>query len=266
MQFNLTLLIYLFISNKSIIIMKKQSFLLSFFLFLAFNLFAQDTERAIMLLNESKTSDVEAYKKNYPVIRNWSMKASGNTVNNRAAHVAESGLIYGLNFIKGDKNFGEYVATMNDMNIKIRKELKEAKENSDNSTQPVLRSSWVRLDKLTVMQDNYKVEDYDFRKLDLFTVPVNKIEEFESLDAKRIEMDKAMGLKHNYIVFKAMYGYPVNTYLVFVPDKSKLDYYKHADERNAQRRKNKDYVVLAKQLNQLRTSIRMDHLSRIPNQ
>jgi hypothetical protein len=115
------------------------------------------------------------------------------------------------------------------------------------------------------MQDNYKVEDYDFRKLDLFTVPVNKIEEFESLDAKRIEMDKAMGLKHNYIVFKAMYGYPVNTYLVFVPDRSKLDYYKHADERNAQRRKNKDYVVLAKQLNQLRTSIRMDHLSRIQN-
>jgi hypothetical protein len=113
--------------------------------------------------------------------------------------------------------------------------------------------------------NNYKVEDYDFRKLDLFTVPVNKIEEFESLDAKRIEMDKAMGLKHNYIVFKAMYGYPVNTYLVFVPDRSKLDYYKHADERNAQRRKNKDYVVLAKQLNQLRTSIRMDHLSRIQN-
>ncbi len=246
--------------------MKKQSFLLAFFFFCTFNLFAQEPERTLMLLNESKTSDVEAYKKNYPAIRNWSMKASGTTVNNRAAHVAESGLIYGLNFIKGDKNFGEYVATMNDMNIKIRKELKEAKENSDNSTQPVLRSSWVRMDKLTVMQDDYKVEDYDFRKLDLFTVPFNKIEEFESLDAKRIEMDKAMGLKHNYIIYKAMYGYPINTYLVLVPDKSKLDYYKHADERNAERRKNKDYMALAKQLNQLRTTIRMDHLSRIPNQ
>jgi hypothetical protein len=247
--------------------MKKQSFLLSFFLFLAFNLFAQNTERTIMLLNELRVSDTDIYKKNYPRIYNWSMKASASMPVQRAAHVSESGLIYNCTFIKGDKNFGQYVATMNDMNIKIRKELKEVKENSDMTTQAVLRSAWVQVEKLNIKQEAYKLEDYDFRRIEIFTVPSNKIEEFEALVEKRNKVDKAMDLrKYNYIVYKAIYGYPVNTYLVFVPEKSKLDFCKFQDERNAIRKNNKEYVEIEKKRTQLKTTIRIDHLSRIPNQ
>jgi len=178
----------------------------------------------------------------------------------------QTGLIYGLTFIKGDKNFGEFITTMNDMNLKITKELKEVQENNNNITQPVLRSVWVQIGKLTVKEDNYKQEDYDFRKVNLYTVQYNKIDEFESLLAKRLEADKAMGLKYNHIVYKAMYGYPVNTYMVLIPDKSKIDYYMHQDERNAKRKNNKDYTEIYKKEDKLRSIIRMDHLIRIPNQ
>jgi hypothetical protein len=68
------------------------------------------------------------------------MKASASMPVQRAAHVSESGLIYNCTFIKGDKNFGQYVATMNDMNIKIRKELKEV-----NSDDEVIRDAGKQL-------------------------------------------------------------------------------------------------------------------------
>ncbi len=83
--------------------------------FLKFNLFAQDTERTIMLLNESRVLDTDIYKKNYPALRNWWIKASGSTVSNRAAHISETGLIYSLIFIKGDKNFGDYISKRNEL-------------------------------------------------------------------------------------------------------------------------------------------------------
>ena len=244
--------------------MKKTLFPLVMLIFLKLNLFAQDNERTIMLLNELRVSDTDIYKKNYPAIYNWSMKASASMPVQRTAHVAESGLIYNCTFIKGDKNFGQYVATMNDMNIKIRKELKEVKENNDMTTQAVLRSAWVQVEKLNIKQAGYKIEDYDFRRIEIFTVPSNKIEEFEALVEKRNKADEAMNLrKYNYIVYKAIYGYPVNTYMVFLPGKSKLDFYKYQDERNAIRKNNKEYVEIEKKRTQLKTTLRIDHLSRI---
>jgi len=236
--------------------------------FLKFNLFAQDTERTIMLLNESRVLDTNIYKKNYPALRNWWIKASGSTVSNRAAHISETGLIYSLIFIKGDKNFGDYISKRNELTIMSKGDKEQeriAKENNDNVTQVGLRSSWVQMKKMTVLQPDFKIEDYDFRKVFFYTVPLNKMTEFESLVEQSNEIDKMIGLKYNYIVYKAIDGYAYNTYMVLVPDKSKIDYYKHLEERDAKRAKNKAYMELYEKESQLRNTFRMDHLSRIPN-
>lgn len=89
--------------------------------------------------------------------------------------------------------------------------------------------------------------------------------EFESLVEQSNEIEKTIGLKYNYIVYKAIDGYAYNTYMVLVPDKSKIDYYKHLEERDAKRAKNNAYMELYEKEIQLRNTFRMDHLSRIPN-
>jgi hypothetical protein len=65
---------------------------------------------------------------------------------------------------------------------------------------------------MTVLQLDFKIEDNDFRKVYLYKVPLNKIDEYESSVEKRNEANKAMGLNYNHIVYKAMTGYPLNTY------------------------------------------------------
>lgn len=231
------------------------------------SLLAQDTERTIMLLGETKVSDTDIYKKNYPAIYNWSNTHSGKFIWQRGAHVSEAGFIYTLIFFKGDKNFGEFVATQNDRLIQIRKDLKEiVKENNDNTTLPLVRSAWVGMNKLSVLQPDFKIEDYDFRKMNIFTVPSNKTGEYESLLEKVNEADKASGIKYNVVIYKAEFGYPVNTYMALYQDKSRLDYYKHQDERNATRKINKERMEMTKKMSLLQTMIRVDHLDRIPNQ
>ena len=52
--------------------------------------------------------------------------------------------------------------------------------------------------------------------------------------------------------------------MMILPDKSRLDYYTHQEERNAKRKGNTKLAALNKKAGQLRTTIRMDHLSRVP--
>lgn len=247
--------------------MQKKLFPLFILFFFGFRLFAQDAERTFILLNESRVADADIYKKNYPALRNWWMKATGSTIYNRAAHTSETGIIYSMTFIKGDKNFGEYIAKRGELTIKANEEGKEtAKENNDNLTQATVRSSWVQMKKMSVIEPDFKIENYDFRKLFIFTVPLNKINELESLVEKCNDEDKAIGLKYNYIVYRAIDGYATNTYMLLLPDKSKLEYYTHQEERNAKRKGYKAVMELNKKAIQLRNTIRIDHLSRILNQ
>jgi hypothetical protein len=245
--------------------MKKQLLTLTFLVLVGLKLVAQDAERTFILLNESKVADTDIYKKNYPAIRNWWMKASPAS-SNRAAHTSESGRTYSMVFIKGDKNFGEYVGKRGELTTKIGTELKDlVAQSTANQTQATTRSSWVQVKNITVMEPDFKVENYDFRKVVLFTVPFDKMTEYESLIEKANAEDKVIGLKYNYIVYRAIDGYPNNTYLLILPDKSRLDYYTHQDERNAKRKGNALLAELNKKASQLRNTIRLDHLNRVAN-
>lgn len=232
---------------------------------MAFRLSAQTTEKTYFLLNESRVLDTDIYKKNYPAIRNWWMEATKGISYNFAAHTAESGRTYGMVFVRGEENLGKYVGQRASLSNKVAVALKAVTdENTANRSQAIQRSIWEQVPNISVMVSDFKVENYDFRKIQIFTVPFDKIAEYEKLIEQSNAEDKAIGISYNYIMYKAVDGYPNNTYMMILPDKSRLDYYTHQDDRNAKRKGNTKLAALNKRASQLRTIIRFDHLNRIP--
>lgn len=244
--------------------MKKITLSLLTFLF-AFQLVSQTTEKTYFLMNESRVLDTDIYKKNYPAIRNWWLAATKGISYNFAAHTSESGRTYSMVFVKGDENLGKYVGLRSNLSDKVASELKSiTAENTANRSQAIQRSIWVQSTNMSVMVPDFKIENYDFRKIHLFTVPFDKIETYERLIQNANAEDKALGLSYNYIVYRAVDGYPNNTFMLILADKSRLDYYTHQDERNAKRKGQTKLAEINKQVSQLRTMIRMDHLNRVP--
>ncbi len=231
----------------------------------AFQMVAQTAEKTYFLLNESRVLDIDIYKKNYPAIRNWWLEATKGISYNFAAHTAESGRTYGMVFVRGDENLGKYVGQRVALSNKVAVALKAiTDENTANRSQAIQRSIWEQVPSISVMDSDFKIENFDFRKIQIFTVPFDKIAEYEKLIEQSNAEDKAIGISYNYIMYKAVDGYPNNTYKMILPDKSRLDYYTHQDERNAKRKGNMKLAALNKLASQLRTIIRFDHLNRVP--
>ena len=246
--------------------MKKITLSLMTLLF-AFQLTAQSTEKTYFLMNESRVLDTDIYKKNYPAIRNWWVAATKGITYNFAAHTSESGRTYSMVFVKGDENLGKYISLRSSLSERAASDLKSiTAENTANRSQAIQRSVWVQATNISVMVPDFKVENYDFRKVVLFTVPFDKMAEYDKLIEQAIAEDKANGISYNYIMYKAVDGYPNNTYMMILPDKSRLDYYTHQEERNANRKGQTKLAELNKKASQLRTTIRMDHLSRVVGQ
>ncbi len=243
----------------------KRISLFVFSMFMACQLAAQSTEKMYFLLNESRVLDADIYKKNYPAIRNWWMESTQGISNNFAAHTSESGRTYGMVFVKGEENLGKYVGLRAALSDKAAVALKSVTdENAANRAQAIQRSIWQQSVNTSVMVSDFKLENYDFRKVVLFTVPFDKMAEYEKLIEQANAEDKAIGITYNYIIYKAIDGYSTNTYMMILPDKSRLDYYTHQEERNTKRKGNAKLAAINKRASQLRTTIRMDHLSRVP--
>jgi predicted nuclease of restriction endonuclease-like RecB superfamily len=246
--------------------MKKITLSLLTFLF-TFQLVAQTSEKTYFLMNESRVLDTDIYKKNYPAIRNWWVAATKGITYNFAAHTSESGRTYSMVFVKGEENLGKYVGSRSSLSERAASDLKSiTAENTANRSQAIQRSVWVQATNISVMVPDFKVENYDFRKVVLFTVPFDKVAEYDKLIEQTIAEDKALGISYNYIMYKAVDGYPNNTYMMILPDKSRLQYYTHQEERNAKRKGQTKLAELNKKASQLRTTIRLDHLSRVAGQ
>jgi len=245
----------------------KKTILFAWFLLVGLQMLAQTADKNYIMLVESKVKDIDIYKKNNPAVRNWWMKEGAGFVSNRAAHTSESGRTYNMIFIKGAKNLGEYISKREALTEKVGKDLKQITDESKaNQAMASMRSTWVAVPNNTIMESDFKVENYDFRKVILFTVPFDKTDEYEKVIEESNAADKALGLSYNYIVYKAIDGYPSNTYMMILPDKSRIDYYTHQNERNAKRKTNPKMAELSKKAQQLRSTIRIDYLSRVPIQ
>lgn len=227
---------------------------------------AQEAPNTYLILNENKVTDLNVYKKNYPILRNWWLKTTGQLVSNRASHSSEMGKIYSLIFISGEKNLGDYASQRISLSKKVIDELPEAtKSLRENEAEPVSRSTWVQVKNNTMLVPDFKIENYDFRKVLLFTVPSAKITEFKSTIEEVLKEEKAAGFNYNYITYQAIEGYSNNTFMLLLPDRSRLDYYTHQTARNETRKGNQKMTELNQKAAKFRNPIRIDYLTRIPN-
>jgi hypothetical protein len=252
--------------------MKKQqlffcSLLLAVFLFTGNHASAQKDTTFWMTMLEYRVHDESIFQKNYPTVRSYWLKADAGEFD-RAAHTSESGRIYSLAFFKGSDNFGAFMAKRVKINDAFaEKEPAISKENLKNINGPVTRSIWMRMDSLSNYEPNYKMENYDFRKMQFISVAADKIKEFEAAARKLKELDAAHGIKYNFIVFRCTDGYPSNTYMLALPDKSLMDYYKNREARKAKRDQAKsEYDPINKLTGDIGAVLRIDHLTRIKNQ
>jgi hypothetical protein len=203
--------------------MKKIILLLS--LFIGLSSIAQDATRHFLYLGESKVKDMDIFRKVFPVQDAFTRKMNEGIMNNRVAHTSETGSLYILSFIDGDENLGKYIANRATNNNKFREaNPKIAEEMSNNTDGAWRRSTWIMVNALEFLPADYKMENYNFRKIVMRTVPANEQEAFEKQMLKMHELELKIGVKYLSVTWRATDGYPTNTYITILPDNSILDF------------------------------------------
>ena len=241
--------------------MKKVILLLS--LFIGLSSIAQDATKRFALLGESKVKDMDIFRKNFPVQDAFARKNYEGIMGNRAVHTSETGSLYTFSFVDGDENLGKFITKRGTANNKFREaNPKIAEENSNNTDGAWRRSTWIRVNALEFLPADFKLENYNFRKVIIETVPVNQQEAYEKEQLKLHEIELKIGIKFLSVTWRAVDGYPTNTYMTLIPDNSILDFYTHFTERQKIRRNSKEFndfdnTTVITNIN------RIDHLWRI---
>jgi len=241
--------------------MKKIILLLS--LFIGLSSIAQDATRHFFYLGEAKVKDMDVFRKIFPVSDAFTRKMNEGIMNNRVAHTSETGSLYILSFIDGDENLGKYFANRATNNDKFREaNPKIAEENSNNTDGAWRRSTWIRVNELQFTPVDFKMENYNFRKIVMRTVPANEQEAFEKQMLQQHEIELKIGVKYLSSTWRATDGYPTNTYITILPDNSILDFYTHYADRQEKRKNSKEFNDSMK-TGVKSNIIRLDHLSRV---
>ena len=241
--------------------MKKVILLLS--LFIGLSSIAQKATKRFALLSESKVKDMDIFRKNYPVQDAFARKNYEGIMRNRAVHTSETGSLYNFSFVDGDENLGKFITKRGTANNKFREaNPKIAEENSNNTDGAWRRSTWIRVNALEFLPADFKMEDYNFRKVFIEIVPANQQEAYEKQQLQLHEMELKIGIKFLSVTWKAIDGYSTNTYMTLVPDNSILDFYTHYTERQKIRKNSKEYNDL-NNTTVITNTIRIDHLWRI---
>ena len=241
--------------------MKKVILLLS--LFIGLSSIAQDATKRFALLNEYKVKDMDIFRKNFPVNDAFARKSYEGIMENRAVHTSETGNLYNFSFVDGDENLGKFITKRGTTNGKFREvNPKIAEENSNNTDGAWRRSTWIRVNELEFLPADFKMEDYNFRKIVIRTVPANEQEAFEKQQLQQHELGLKIGVKYLSVTWRAVDGYPTNTYLTILPDNSILDFYTHYADRQQKRNNSKEFNDSMK-TGVKSNIIRIDHLSRV---
>ena len=241
--------------------MKQVILLLS--LFIGLSSIAQDATRHFFYLGESKVKDMDVFRKNFPVQDAFTRKMNEGVMKARVAHTSETGGLYILSFVDGDENVGKYIANRATNNNKFREaNPKIAEEMSNNTDGGWRRSTWIRVNELQFLPADYKMENYNFRKIVMRTVPANEQEAFEKQQQKMHEIELKIGVKYLSTTWRATDGYPTNTYITILADNSILDFYTKYADRQEKRKNSKEFNDSMK-TGVKSNIIRLDHLSRV---
>ena len=250
--------------------MKKKPLYLCVFLMCAFLLagksaLAQKDTTVWMTSLEYRVHDESIFEKNYPTVKAWWLKTDADIELGRLGQTSESGRIYSIALFKGADNLGAFIARR----VKNQDQFNAAnpaiaKESRENINGPVTRSIWIRVDSITVQEPGYNRDNYPFRKMVFISVLADRMKDFEAGMRKQAQLDASHGIKYNSIVFRCTDGYPANTYMLVLPDKSLLDYYKNREARKAKRDQFKsEYDPLRRLASDITTIMRIDHLTSV---
>jgi hypothetical protein len=241
--------------------MKQVILLLS--LFIGLSSIAQDATRHFFYLGESKVKDMDVFRKNFPVQDAFTRKMNEGIMNNRVAHTSETGSLYILSFIDSDENLGKYIGNRANTSNKFREaNPKIAEEMSNNTDGAWRRSTWIRVNELQFTPVDFKMENYNFRKIVMRTVPANEQEAFQKQMLQQHEIELKIGVKYLSSTWRATDGYPTNTYITILPDNSILDFYTHYADRQEKRKNSKEFNDSMKK-GVVSNITRIDHLSRV---
>jgi len=250
--------------------MKKQSLylcalLLCTFLLAGKSALAQKDTTIWMTMLEYRVHDESVFEKNYPTVKAWWLKTDADIELGRIGQTSESGRVYSSALFKGADNLGAFVARRVKNNDQFNASHSSiAKENTANINGPVTRSIWIRVDSITFQEPGYNRDNYPFRKVVFISVLADRVKDFEAGMRKQAQLDASHGVKYNSIVFRCTDGYPANTYMVVLPDKSLLDYYKNREARKVKRDQFKsEYDPLNRLSNDITTVMRIDHLTSV---
>jgi hypothetical protein len=249
--------------------MKKHSLWLC--ILVAITLFTSNYARAQkdtttwMTLLEYRVHDESVFEKNYPTVKAWWLKTDADIELGRLGQTSESGRIYSATLFKGADNLGAFIARRVKNNDQFNASHPAiAKENTANVNGPFTRSIWMRVDSLTIQEPGYNRDNYAFRKMVFISVLADRVKDFEAGMRKQAQLDASHGIKYNSIIFRCTDGYPANTYMLVLPDKSLLDYYKNREARKDKRDQFKsEYGPLRKLASDITTIIRIDHLTGV---
>jgi hypothetical protein len=250
--------------------MKKQflylfTLLLCTFLLAGKTALAQKDTSVWMTSLEYRVHDETIFEKNYPTVKAWWLKTDADIEFGRIAHTSESGRVYSSALFKGAENLGAFIGRR----VKNQDQFNAsnpviAKENIANINGPVTRSIWIRVDSISYQEPGYNRDSYSFRKMVFISVLADRTKDFEAGMRKQAQLDASHGIKYNSIVFRCTDGYPANTYMIVLPDKSLLDYYKNREARKTKRDQFKsEYDPLRKLSNDITTVVRIDHLTMV---
>jgi hypothetical protein len=226
---------------------------------------AQKDTTTWMTLLEYRVHDESVFEKNYPAVKAWWLKTDADIELGRLGQTSESGRIYSAALFKGTDNLGAFIARRVKNNDQFNASNPAiTKENTANVNGPVTRSIWLRVDSITFQEPGYNRDNYPFRKIVFISVLADRVKDYEAGMRKQAQLDASHGIKYNSIVFRCTDGYPANTYMLVLPDKSLLDYYKNREARKNKRDQFKsEYGPLRKLASDITTVIRIDHLTSV---
>jgi hypothetical protein len=142
------------------------------------NSYAQNTDRRFMVLHESKVKDMEVFRKNMSVFNPYVKERFKGILSARSIQRSETGLIYAFNYINGAENLGKYTAmTSSGSNTFSAANPKIGEEMSANWDGSARRSTWIRINALDNLPEDYNRENYKFRKILIETIPAGQQDE-----------------------------------------------------------------------------------------
>ncbi|MFZ9299749.1 MAG: hypothetical protein ACO23V_02160 [Chitinophagaceae bacterium] len=222
---------------------------------------AENPDSTTMIyLTEFRYQSKTVAQKYYPESRTYWMKNVPEMLD-RFSFSSDSRRAYTFSMFRGEKNYGQYIGSRSTINERFKVEHKEAYENTiSNMIGATTRSSWRVLRDQSSTEPNWNANKYNYRKLNIYTIPHGQYAVFEALLKEIKEYEAKTNRTMNRVILRCVDGYSGNTYMTMLPDNDVNEFYQHRQARSQNR--DAKLTELYDKLYSMITIVRTDDLYR----